>query len=123
MWEERPQAGAELAGPGPRDATPDSTPLPDREGGMREERPQAGAELAGPGPRDATRGGVNGRALPGQRGRERPLSIDGASGEGGGQILRTSLALAMLTGRPLEMSRIRAGRAKPGLRRQHLACI
>jgi RNA 3'-terminal phosphate cyclase (ATP) len=52
-----------------------------------------------------------------------PVQIDGASGEGGGQILRTSLALAMLTGRPLEMSRIRAGRARPGLRRQHLACV
>jgi RNA 3'-terminal phosphate cyclase (ATP) len=51
------------------------------------------------------------------------VRIDGSSGEGGGQILRTSLALAMLTGRPLEMSRIRAGRAKPGLRRQHLACV
>jgi len=51
------------------------------------------------------------------------VQIDGSSGEGGGQILRTSLALAMLTGRPLEMSRIRAGRAKPGLRRQHLACV
>jgi len=51
------------------------------------------------------------------------VEIDGSHGEGGGQILRTSLALAMLTGRPLEMSRIRAGRAKPGLRRQHLACV
>lgn len=51
------------------------------------------------------------------------VMIDGASGEGGGQILRTSLALAMITGRPLEMSRIRAGRARPGLRRQHLACV
>jgi RNA 3'-terminal phosphate cyclase (ATP) len=49
--------------------------------------------------------------------------INGSEGEGGGQILRTSLALAMLTGRPLEMSRIRAGRARPGLRRQHLACV
>jgi RNA 3'-terminal phosphate cyclase (ATP) len=52
-----------------------------------------------------------------------PVVINGAEGEGGGQILRTSLALAMLTGRPLEMSRIRAGRARPGLRRQHLACV
>ncbi|HEX3762468.1 MAG TPA: RNA 3'-terminal phosphate cyclase [Kofleriaceae bacterium] len=52
-----------------------------------------------------------------------PVVIDGSDGEGGGQILRTSLALAMITGRPLEMSRIRAGRAKPGLRRQHLACV
>ena len=52
-----------------------------------------------------------------------PVEIDGSHGEGGGQILRTSLALAMLTGRPLQMQRIRAGRAKPGLRRQHLACV
>jgi RNA 3'-terminal phosphate cyclase (ATP) len=52
-----------------------------------------------------------------------PVVINGSEGEGGGQILRTSLALAMLTGQPLEMSRIRAGRARPGLRRQHLACV
>ncbi len=52
-----------------------------------------------------------------------PVDIDGARGEGGGQILRTSLALSMVTGRPLVMRNIRAGRAKPGLRRQHLACV
>jgi RNA 3'-terminal phosphate cyclase (ATP) len=52
-----------------------------------------------------------------------PVDIDGARGEGGGQILRTSLALSMLTGKPLVMRNIRAGRAKPGLRRQHLACV
>jgi RNA 3'-terminal phosphate cyclase (ATP) len=51
------------------------------------------------------------------------VEIDGARGEGGGQILRTSLALALITGRPLRMRKIRAGRAKPGLRRQHLACV
>jgi RNA 3'-terminal phosphate cyclase (ATP) len=51
------------------------------------------------------------------------IDIDGSHGEGGGQILRTSLALAMITGRTLRMRRIRAGRAKPGLRRQHLACV
>ncbi|HEX7836928.1 MAG TPA: RNA 3'-terminal phosphate cyclase [Kofleriaceae bacterium] len=56
-------------------------------------------------------------------GHSEPVVIDGARGEGGGQILRTSLALSMITGRPLHMQRIRAGRAKPGLRRQHLACI
>ncbi len=55
--------------------------------------------------------------------REGVEEIDGARGEGGGQILRTSLALSMITGRPLRMRRIRAGRAKPGLRRQHLACV
>ena len=52
-----------------------------------------------------------------------PVEIDGSRGEGGGQILRTSLALSMITGRPLRMHQIRAGRAKPGLRRQHLACV
>jgi RNA 3'-terminal phosphate cyclase (ATP) len=52
-----------------------------------------------------------------------PVEIDGSGGEGGGQILRTSLALAMITGRSLRMRRIRAGRARPGLRRQHLACV
>jgi RNA 3'-terminal phosphate cyclase len=51
------------------------------------------------------------------------VEINGALGEGGGQVLRTSLALAMITGRTLRLRRIRAGRAKPGLRRQHLACV
>lgn len=51
------------------------------------------------------------------------IELDGARGEGGGQILRTSLALAMITQQPLRMHHIRAGRAKPGLRRQHLACV
>jgi RNA 3'-terminal phosphate cyclase (ATP) len=51
------------------------------------------------------------------------VSIDGSTGEGGGQILRTALALSMLTRRPLEISHIRAGRPRPGLRRQHLACV
>lgn len=51
------------------------------------------------------------------------VEVDGARGEGGGQILRTSLALSMITGRPLRMQRIRANRAKGGLRRQHLACV
>jgi RNA 3'-terminal phosphate cyclase (ATP) len=51
------------------------------------------------------------------------VEIDGSHGEGGGQILRTSLALAMITGRALRMRRIRARRRRPGLRRQHLACV
>lgn len=51
------------------------------------------------------------------------VEVDGARGEGGGQILRTSLALSMITGRPLRMTRIRANRGKPGLRHQHLACV
>jgi RNA 3'-terminal phosphate cyclase (ATP) len=48
------------------------------------------------------------------------LTIDGSFGEGGGQILRSSLALAMVTGRPFRIEKIRAGRKKPGLMRQHL---
>lgn len=51
------------------------------------------------------------------------IEIDGAAGEGGGQLLRTSLALSMCTGQPFAMTRIRAGRAKPGLMRQHLGCV
>ena len=51
------------------------------------------------------------------------IEIDGSRGEGGGQILRTSLALSIITGRPIAIRNIRAGRAKPGLRRQHLACV
>jgi len=48
------------------------------------------------------------------------ITIDGSQGEGGGQILRTSLALSLVTGRPFRIENIRAGRAKPGLLRQHL---
>ena len=54
---------------------------------------------------------------------QQPLTLDGSTGEGGGQILRTGLALSMVTGRPLNITRIRAGRPKPGLMRQHLACV
>lgn len=49
--------------------------------------------------------------------------IDGSQGEGGGQMLRTSLALSVVTGRPLRVHAIRAGRERPGLLRQHLACV
>ncbi|WP_028603866.1 RNA 3'-terminal phosphate cyclase [Ottowia thiooxydans] len=51
------------------------------------------------------------------------IEIDGSAGEGGGQILRTSLALSMCTGQPFALTKIRAGRAKPGLMRQHLTCV
>jgi|GEM_PF-29480 len=51
------------------------------------------------------------------------LVIDGSAGEGGGQILRSSLTLSMLTGIPFAIDRIRAGRKKPGLARQHLTCV
>ena len=49
--------------------------------------------------------------------------IDGARGEGGGQILRTAVALSCVTGVPVEVERIRRGRKVPGLRAQHLAAI
>lgn len=49
--------------------------------------------------------------------------IDGSLGDGGGQILRTSLALSMITGTPIEINHIRAKRGKPGLRRQHLTAL
>ncbi|MHA1937481.1 MAG: RNA 3'-terminal phosphate cyclase, partial [Candidatus Thorarchaeota archaeon] len=49
------------------------------------------------------------------------IEIDGAFGEGGGQILRTSIALSALTMQPVSVYNIRARRPKPGLKRQHLA--
>ena len=51
------------------------------------------------------------------------IHIDGSFGEGGGQILRTSLALSMLTGQKLKIENIRAKRKKPGLLRQHLTSV
>ena len=51
------------------------------------------------------------------------VEIDGSLGEGGGQILRSALALSLVTGRPLRVARIRAGRRKPGLLRQHLTGV
>ncbi|MGD8516767.1 MAG: RNA 3'-terminal phosphate cyclase [Anaerolineae bacterium] len=51
------------------------------------------------------------------------LEIDGSYGEGGGQVLRTSLALSAITGQPVRLTNIRANRHKPGLRPQHLACV
>jgi len=51
------------------------------------------------------------------------VQIDGSHGEGGGQVLRTSLALSALLGVELEITRIRAGRSKPGLAAQHLTCV
>ncbi|MFN8656946.1 MAG: RNA 3'-terminal phosphate cyclase [Candidatus Obscuribacterales bacterium] len=51
------------------------------------------------------------------------LTIDGSFGEGGGQIIRTSLALSVVTGTPFHVHKIRAGREKPGLRNQHLTAV
>ena len=51
------------------------------------------------------------------------IQIDGAHGEGGGQIVRTAMALSVLTGRAFEIHSIRSGRAKPGLKAQHLTAL
>jgi len=51
------------------------------------------------------------------------LHLDGSYGEGGGQILRTSLSFSALLGAPVRIERIRAGRPKPGLRPQHLTAV
>ncbi len=51
------------------------------------------------------------------------IQIDGSMGEGGGQVLRTSLTLAALTSQDVSISNIRAGRSKPGLRAQHLTAV
>ena len=51
------------------------------------------------------------------------IELDGSLGEGGGQILRTALALSLITGKAFRIDNIRAKRPKPGLMRQHLACV
>lgn len=51
------------------------------------------------------------------------IELNGAAGEGGGQILRTALTLSMITGQPFRITNIRANRAKPGLMRQHLVAV
>jgi RNA 3'-terminal phosphate cyclase (ATP) len=50
---------------------------------------------------------------------ELPIVLDGSTGEGGGQILRTALSLSAITGKPFSIDRIRANRDKAGLRPQH----
>ena len=51
------------------------------------------------------------------------IELDGAAGEGGGQVLRTALTLSMITGQPFRIRNIRAKRSKPGLMRQHLVAV
>jgi RNA 3'-terminal phosphate cyclase (ATP) len=51
------------------------------------------------------------------------IEIDGAIGEGGGQVLRSSLTMSMMTGQDLRIANIRAKRKKPGLRPQHLVSL
>ena len=54
---------------------------------------------------------------------EETVRIDGSYGEGGGQILRSSLTLSIFTGKPLEIFNIRKGRKNPGLQAQHLTSV
>lgn len=51
------------------------------------------------------------------------ISLDGSYGEGGGQIVRTALALSALTGQAFEAINIRKGRKEPGMKAQHVYCI
>lgn len=51
------------------------------------------------------------------------IEIDGSLGEGGGQVLRSALALAMLTHQPMRVYNIRALREKPGLKPQHVRAV
>ncbi len=51
------------------------------------------------------------------------IEIDGSEGEGGDQMLRTSLTLSMATGQPFRIFKLRANRKKPGLKRQHLTAV
>lgn len=51
------------------------------------------------------------------------IDIDGSHGEGGGQVLRMTIALSALTGIPVHVTNIRAGRSNPGLRPQHVAAV
>jgi RNA 3'-terminal phosphate cyclase (ATP) len=51
------------------------------------------------------------------------LTIDGSYGEGGGQIIRSSLALSLMTGKAFRIYNVRARREKPGLQRQHLTAV
>ncbi len=54
---------------------------------------------------------------------EKYIKIDGSFGSGGGQIIRTSVGLSAVTGKPCRISNIRAGRSQPGLKAQHLKGI
>jgi RNA 3'-terminal phosphate cyclase (ATP) len=51
------------------------------------------------------------------------LEIDASFGEGGGQILRSALALSVITGKPMRLTNVRARRPQPGLKPQHLKAV
>ncbi len=52
-----------------------------------------------------------------------PVVLDGSEGEGGGQIVRSALSLSLITGRPVQIDKIRAKRRRTGLMRQHLTAV
>ena len=54
---------------------------------------------------------------------QREIIIDGSEGEGGGQVLRTSLSLSAITDKPVRIENVRGKRKKPGLFRQHLTAF
>jgi len=51
------------------------------------------------------------------------IEIDGSFGEGGGQIVRTSIGLSLCTGQPVRVKNVRARRKNPGLQKQHLTAL
>ncbi len=51
------------------------------------------------------------------------IQIDGSHGEGGGQIIRTAIAMSAITGKPVRITNIRANRSNPGLQAQHLTGV
>ena len=51
------------------------------------------------------------------------LAIEGSVLEGGGQIIRTAVGLSAITGTPVTINSIRAGRERPGLKAQHIAAV
>ena len=53
----------------------------------------------------------------------RMIEIDGAQGEGGGQMLRSALTLSICMRKPFRIFNLRANRPKPGLMRQHLTAV
>jgi RNA 3'-terminal phosphate cyclase (ATP) len=86
----------------------------------RHDSPSPHREVARPSGGPTRRaGGVSVASEPGSK----LVTLDGSSGEGGGQILRSALTLSLLTGRPFRIVKIRANRDKPGLRPQHLKAV
>jgi RNA 3'-terminal phosphate cyclase (ATP) len=51
------------------------------------------------------------------------IEVDGSYGEGGGQVLRTAVALAAVLSKEIRVFNIRAGRAEPGIKAQHMTGV